>query len=76
MTQLVQQALAEIDKLPPQEQAAIEALILSELADEQAWAASFAATTDEQWKRMTDEARREVAAGETVPLDQLTPLET
>ncbi|MEK7793444.1 MAG: hypothetical protein AAB353_02895 [Candidatus Hydrogenedentota bacterium] len=73
MTQLVQRALAEIDKLPPLEQDAIAALILDELADERAWAGSFAATTDEQWKRMADEAHREIAAGEAVPLDDVFP---
>jgi hypothetical protein len=73
MTRLIRQAIAEIDELPPQEQDAIASLILDELADERAWAASFAATTDEQWKRMADEARREIAAGETIPLDDVFP---
>jgi hypothetical protein len=32
--------------------------------DEKAWAAQFAATTDEQWARMAEMARRDIAASE------------
>jgi hypothetical protein len=37
MTQLLQQAIAELQKLPAPDQDAIASLILAEIADEQAW---------------------------------------
>jgi hypothetical protein len=49
MTKLLQRALAEIEKLPADEQDAIATRILADLADEQAWMARFEATTDDQW---------------------------
>jgi hypothetical protein len=67
MTELLQQAIAEIEKLPAEEQDAIATRILAELADEQAWAVRFSATTDEQWDRLADAVRREIAAGDTAP---------
>jgi hypothetical protein len=33
------------------------------LEDEQEWTAQFDATTDEQWARMAEMARRDIAAG-------------
>jgi hypothetical protein len=71
MTELLQRAIAEIQQLPAEEQDAIAARILAELEDERAWTAQFAATTDDQWVRMADEVRREIAAGGTVPLDEV-----
>jgi hypothetical protein len=59
MTQL-QQALAEVQKLPDEEQDAIAAMILEELADEQRWADSFARSHDKlaAWaERVRDEIR-------------------
>jgi len=73
MTALLQQAIAEIEKLPAEEQDAIATRILAELADEQAWAARFNATTDEQWDRLSGAVRREIKAGETAPLDDVFP---
>jgi hypothetical protein len=71
MTELLQRAIAEIQQLPAEEQDAIAARILAELEDERAWTAQFAATTDDQWARMADEVRREIAAGGTVPLEEV-----
>lgn len=68
MTELVQRVIAEIEKLPANEQDAVAARFLAELADEQAWARRFKATTDEQWDRLAEAARREIAAGDTTPL--------
>ena len=42
MTTLLEQALAEIQKLTPDQQDTIAALILEELADEQKWDRAFA----------------------------------
>lgn len=73
MTELLQQAIAQIQKLPPDQQDAIAARFLAELQDEQKWETRFAATTDDQWDRMADMVRQEIAAGETVPLDEVFP---
>jgi hypothetical protein len=73
MTKLLEQVVAEIEKLPEDAQDAIAARLLTDLADEQAWAARFAATTDAQWDRMAAMVRREIAAGDTMPLDDVFP---
>jgi hypothetical protein len=73
MTELLQQAITEIEKLPSEEQDAIATRILAELADEQAWAARFNGTTDDQWDRVARAVRREIAAGDTNPLDDVFP---
>ena len=46
---------------------------LDDLADEQAWSERFCATSDEQWERLADLARKDVAAGETIPLEDMFP---
>ncbi|KAM3094829.1 hypothetical protein ACKFKG_14955 [Phormidesmis sp. 146-35] len=73
MTELLQQVIAEIKKLPADQQDAIASRLLSELKDEQAWTVRFAATTDEQWDRLADAVRQEIADGEIVPLDEVFP---
>lgn len=73
MTELLQRAIAEIQQLPAEEQDAIAARILADLEDERAWAAQFAATTDDQWARMVDQVRQDIAAGDTMPLDDVFP---
>lgn len=73
MTELLQQAIAQIQKLPPDQQDAIAARFLAELQDEQKWEARFAATTDDQWDQMAAMVRQEIAKGETIPLDQVFP---
>lgn len=73
MTELLQRAIAEIQQLSDEEQDAIAARILAELADERAWAVQFAGTTDDQWARMADEVRQEIADGDVMPLDDVFP---
>ena len=73
MTELLQRAVAEIQRLPADEQDAIATRILADLEDERAWAAQFAATTDDQWARMVEQARKDIAAGDTVTLDAIFP---
>jgi hypothetical protein len=73
MTELLQQAIAQIQQLPPDQQDAIAARFLAELQDEQKWEAQFAATTDDQWDRMAAMVRQEIAKGETVPLEEVFP---
>jgi hypothetical protein len=73
MTSLLQQAIAEIEKLPAEGQDAIAARIMAELADERAWTDRFNATSDGQWERLTQAARHEIESGDTIPLDDVFP---
>ncbi|MGA1623503.1 MAG: hypothetical protein ACO36E_12370 [Synechocystis sp.] len=73
MTELLGQAIAQIEKLPPDQQDAIAARFLAELRDEEKWETRFAATTDEQWDQMAAMIRQEIASGETVSLDTVFP---
>jgi len=73
MTKLLQQAIAQIQKLPSDQQDAIASRLLAELQDEQKWGASFAATTDDQWDQMAAMVRQEITKGETIPLDEVFP---
>src|SRR5262249_47265375 len=61
MTQLLQQALSEVQKLPETEQDAIAALILEELADERRWQERFSRSQD-QLARMAAKAREDIQA--------------
>lgn len=69
MTELLEQAITEIRKLPSEEQDATATRILAELADEQEWTTRFDATTDQQWDRLSELARQEIRAGDTPPLN-------
>jgi hypothetical protein len=73
MTVLLEQAMAEIEKLPEDAQDAIATRFLAEVADEQAWAERFMATTDTQWDRLAESAQHEIATGDFVPLDDVFP---
>lgn len=73
MTELLKQAISQIEKLSSVQQDAIATLILEELQDEQKWETHFAATTDDQWDRMAAMVRQEIASGETVPIDTVFP---
>jgi hypothetical protein len=72
MTQLLEQALNEVKKLPVPEQDAIASLILDELADERRWQESFARSQD-QLARLAEKVREDVRAGRVQPggFDQL-----
>lgn len=74
MTELLQQVIAELQKLPDDQQDAIASRLLAELQDEQQWAEQFKSTTDDQWDRMADMVRQEIATGETTPLDEVFPV--
>jgi hypothetical protein len=62
MTQLLEQALTEVQKLPPPEQDAIARLILDELADERRWHESFARSQD-QLARLAAKVREDIRSG-------------
>ena len=49
MADLLEQVVAEIQKLPQDQRDAIAARIIADLKDDQAWTERFEATTDEQW---------------------------
>ena len=73
MTELLQQVIAQIQQLPPDQQNAIASRFLVELQDEQKWESRFAATTDDQWDQMAEMVRKEIATGETTPISEVFP---
>jgi cytochrome c-type biogenesis protein CcmH/NrfF len=62
MTQLLQRALSEVQKLPDPQQDAIAAMILDELADEQHWEEQFAGSQS-KLAQLANKAREAVRAG-------------
>lgn len=68
MTKLLEKAVTAVSKLPEKEQNAIAAMILEELADEERWAQSFAAS-QRQLSILAKEALEEYHSGRTKPLD-------
>jgi hypothetical protein len=60
MTELLQQIIVEIEKLPADQQDAIASRLMAELKDEKAWVSRFEATTDEQWDQLADMVRQEI----------------
>jgi mRNA-degrading endonuclease RelE of RelBE toxin-antitoxin system len=73
MTELLQRVIAELEKLPEDEQDAIATRLLAELEDERAWKVRFESTTNEQWDRLAQIVRQEILAGDTTPLDEVFP---
>jgi len=69
MTRVLEAALAEVAKLPPAEQDALASLLLDEIKTEQQWSKTFAKSQD-TLKSLADEARAELKAGKTKPLDE------
>ena len=63
MTRLLEQALAEVQKLPEAAQDAIAAVILEEIADERRWDEAFARSQD-QLARLADRVREDIPAPE------------
>jgi len=62
MTQLLEKAVAELQKLPDAEQDAMAARILDELTDDQRWDTAFADSQDALAK-LTAKAREDVGNG-------------
>ena len=69
----VRRVVAIIKKLPPAEQDAVSERIAAELTDDAEWDARFDATTEEQWDKMEEMVRREIAMGNSVPLEDAFP---
>jgi hypothetical protein len=68
MTNLLQDAIGELGKLPPDEQDAFAARILDELRSEQRWHALFSRSPD-LLAKLANEAMAEHETGLTLPLD-------
>ena len=73
MASIVQRVTKELKNLPPEKQeyygtALLEA-IEADQKEDQKWEAAFAATTDEQWEKMAERARRQHRRGESLTLD-------
>lgn len=68
MTQTLDAAIAQLAKLPPDEQDRIGRWLLDELRDEEQWTSQFAASQDTLAK-LAAEARADHAAGRTTDLD-------
>lgn len=67
MGALLQKAIREMQKLPAEEQEALAAWILAELAAERRWVQAFAQSQD-ALERLAQEALEEHQRGETQPL--------
>lgn len=72
MTQLLQQAFAEVQKRPEDEQDFIAAIVMEELADESRWQEKFA-KTQPQLAQLAAKARADIQAGRVrkVGVDEL-----
>lgn len=62
MTQLLEKALIEVYKLPPEKQDTIAALILEELDDEERWDAAFSESRD-KLAQLALKVRADIKAG-------------
>lgn len=73
MTELLERAIAQLKTLPADEQDAIAARFLAEMEDVRTWKAQFEFTTNDQWDRIAEMVRQEIAAGDTTPLAEVFP---
>ncbi len=71
MTELLQQVIAQIEKLPSDKQDALATIILEELEEDQRWDDSFARSPD-LLAKLAAEAMAEYRAGKTQELDPKT----
>ena len=72
MSQLLEQAVAEVQKLPDSEQDIIAAIILEEIEDDRRWDEAFAESPD-KLSGLAARATEQIAAGQyrTAGFDQL-----
>ena len=73
MTELLERAIAQLKTLPADEQDAIATRLLAELENEQTWKAQFESTSDDQWDRIAEMVRQEIAVGHITPLADVFP---
>ncbi|MGB8991763.1 MAG: hypothetical protein WCD80_06885 [Desulfobaccales bacterium] len=69
MNTRLEEAFAQASQLPPEEQEALAALLLDEIASERLWNRAFAQSQD-QISQLSDEALTEFMEGRTVSLDE------
>jgi hypothetical protein len=69
MTSLLEEAFAKVSQLPAEEQDALAAILLDEIASEKRWDQAFA-HSQEQLAKLGDEALEEFKKGQTLPLDE------
>ena len=69
MNTRLEEAFAQAAQLPPDEQEALAALLLDEIASERLWDQAFAQSQN-QIAQLADEALTEFQEGRTVPLDE------
>jgi hypothetical protein len=62
MTQLLEKVLTEVQKLPPEKQDAIAAVILEELEDAQLWDKAFSESQD-KLAQLAQKVRTDIKAG-------------
>ena len=67
MTDLLEKAFKEAEKLPPEEQDRLASAILAELESDHRWDSAFA-TSQKALGKLAERARQEYADGETRPL--------
>ena len=68
MSAILDKAVEQVKRLPVDQQDAIAAIILEEIADERRWQAAFARSAD-TLEQLAAEAEQEDRAGLTEPLD-------
>ena len=69
MTHALISAVAQAEKLPPEEQDAIAAILIEEIASEQRWSQSFA-RSEHVLEALAAEALADFKSGQTRPLDE------
>lgn len=62
MTQLLQKAIAEVQRLPESEQDALAAILLDEIEDQRRWDEAFAGSQD-QLAQLAAKVREDICAG-------------
>ncbi len=67
MTQLLENAIDEVRRLPDSAQDAIANLILEQIADDRLWDEAFARSQD-QLAQLADKVRADISAGRVRPL--------
>jgi hypothetical protein len=72
MTQLLERAIEELKKLEEPDQDALAAIILEEIADEQAWDEAFA-RSQPQLARLAEKVREDIRQGRVrdIEVDEL-----
>lgn len=70
MTTLMKTFIERLQELPEEEQDKYAATYLKELEEDQRWEELFDQTTEEQWRALVGEARKDGEEEKTVPLDQ------